>query len=160
MDKKSRECFIWLFVNENKGKMICHYFYCFCFVYLCSFLSVFRIWSLCLQDEEVLSECRVRFLSFMGVGKDVHTFAFIMAEGPREFTCHMFWCEPNAASLSEAVQAACMVSDVTAGIVLVHYSNITWVLNLKKKKKKSLKPVVGDVVTSRQLQDIQMLTCI
>uniref|UniRef100_A0A3B4ZRY3 Amyloid beta precursor protein binding family B member 1 n=1 Tax=Stegastes partitus TaxID=144197 RepID=A0A3B4ZRY3_9TELE len=60
------------------------------------------------QDEEVLSECRVRFLSFMGVGKDVHTFAFIMAEGPREFTCHMFWCEPNAASLSEAVQAACM----------------------------------------------------
>uniref|UniRef100_A0A669EDG8 Amyloid beta protein binding family B member 1 n=1 Tax=Oreochromis niloticus TaxID=8128 RepID=A0A669EDG8_ORENI len=61
------------------------------------------------QDEEVLSECRVRFLSFMGVGKDVHTFAFIMAEGPHEFTCHMFWCEPNAASLSEAVQAACML---------------------------------------------------
>lgn len=63
-----------------------------------------------LQNEEVLSECRVRFLSFMGVGKDVHTFAFIMAEGPRDFTCHKFWCEPNAASLSEAVQAACMVS--------------------------------------------------
>lgn len=64
-----------------------------------------------LQDEEVLSECRVRFLSFMGVGKDVHSFAFIMAEGPRDFTCHKFWCEPNAASLSEAVQAACMVSE-------------------------------------------------
>lgn len=62
------------------------------------------------QSEEVLSECRVRFLSFMGVGKDVHTFAFIMAEGPQDYTCHMFWCEPNAASLSEAVQAACMVS--------------------------------------------------
>lgn len=58
----------------------------------------------------MLSECRVRFLSFMGVGKDVHTFAFIMAESPRDFSCHMFWCEPNAASLSEAVQAACMVS--------------------------------------------------
>lgn len=61
------------------------------------------------QNEEVLSECRVRFLSFMGVGKDVHTFAFIMAEGPDDFSCHMFWCEPNAASLSEAVQAACML---------------------------------------------------
>lgn len=46
----------------------------------------------------------------MGVGKDVHTFAFIMAEGPQDFICHMFWCDPNAASLSEAVQAACMVS--------------------------------------------------
>ncbi|KAK7882287.1 hypothetical protein WMY93_028461 [Mugilogobius chulae] len=61
------------------------------------------------QSEDVLAECRVRFLSFMGVGKDVHTFAFIMAEGPSDFTCHMFWCEPNAASLSEAVQAACML---------------------------------------------------
>ncbi|XP_051933659.1 amyloid beta precursor protein binding family B member 1 [Hippocampus zosterae] len=61
------------------------------------------------QTEEVLSECRVRFLSFMGVGKDVRTFAFIMADGPRDFTCHKFWCEPNAASLSEAVQAACML---------------------------------------------------
>ena len=45
----------------------------------------------------------------MGVGKDVHTFAFIMAEAPGDFVCHMFWCHPNAASLSEAVQAACMV---------------------------------------------------
>uniref|UniRef100_A0A8C9XVG5 Amyloid beta protein binding family B member 1 n=1 Tax=Sander lucioperca TaxID=283035 RepID=A0A8C9XVG5_SANLU len=61
------------------------------------------------QSEEVLSECRVRFLSFMGVGRDVHAFAFIMAEGPGDYTCHMFWCEPNAASLSEAVQAACML---------------------------------------------------
>nr|XP_033803738.1 amyloid-beta A4 precursor protein-binding family B member 1 [Geotrypetes seraphini] len=61
------------------------------------------------QTEEVLSECRVRFLSFMGVGRDVHTFAFIMANGPDNFCCHMFWCEPNAATLSEAVQAACML---------------------------------------------------
>ncbi|XP_036392562.1 amyloid-beta A4 precursor protein-binding family B member 1-like isoform X2 [Megalops cyprinoides] len=64
---------------------------------------------LAIETEEVLSECRVRFLSFMGVGKDVHTFAFIMAEGPGNFLCHMFWCDPNAASLSEAVQAACML---------------------------------------------------
>ncbi|XP_033968987.1 amyloid-beta A4 precursor protein-binding family B member 1 isoform X1 [Trematomus bernacchii] len=61
------------------------------------------------QTEDVLSECRVRFLSFMGVGKDVHSFAFIMAEGPGDYTIHMFWCEPNAASLSESVQAACML---------------------------------------------------
>lgn len=76
----------------------------------------------------------------MGVGKDVHTFAFIMAEGPREFTCHMFWCEPNAASLSEAVQAACMVSAV---IVLVHlgpahYSHTIQVPNNKKMLQKHL----------------------
>ncbi|KAJ8385172.1 hypothetical protein AAFF_G00192230 [Aldrovandia affinis] len=61
------------------------------------------------EDEEVLVECRVRFLSFMGVGRDVHTFAFIMDSGSQHFECHIFWCEPNAGSVSEAVQAACML---------------------------------------------------
>lgn len=62
------------------------------------------------NEEEILVECRVRFLSFMGVGKDIHTFAFIMDTGNQRFECHVFWCEPNAANVSEAVQAACMVS--------------------------------------------------
>ncbi|XP_042316192.1 amyloid-beta A4 precursor protein-binding family B member 1 isoform X2 [Sceloporus undulatus] len=61
------------------------------------------------QTEAVLCECRVRFLSFMGIGKDVRSFAFIMAAAPGNFRCHMVWCEPNAAGLSEAVQAACML---------------------------------------------------
>nr|XP_020457850.1 amyloid beta A4 precursor protein-binding family B member 2 isoform X2 [Monopterus albus] len=61
------------------------------------------------EEEEVLVECRVRFLSFMGVGRDVHTFAFIMDAGGHRFDCHVFWCEPNAGNVSEAVQAACML---------------------------------------------------
>lgn len=56
-------------------------------------------------------ECRVRFLSFMGVGRDVHSFAFIMDTGNQHFQCHVFWCEPNAACVSEAVQSACVVSE-------------------------------------------------
>uniref|UniRef100_A0A672S862 Amyloid beta A4 precursor protein-binding family B member 2-like n=1 Tax=Sinocyclocheilus grahami TaxID=75366 RepID=A0A672S862_SINGR len=61
------------------------------------------------EEEEVLVECRVRFLSFMGVGKDVHSFAFVMDSGSQHFECHVFWCDPNAGSVSEAVQAACML---------------------------------------------------
>ncbi|XP_043969710.1 amyloid-beta A4 precursor protein-binding family B member 2 isoform X4 [Gambusia affinis] len=61
------------------------------------------------DEKEVLVECRVRFLSFMGVGRDVHSFAFIMDAGGHRFDCHVFWCEPNAGSVSEAVQAACML---------------------------------------------------
>lgn len=61
------------------------------------------------EEKEVLVECRVRFLSFMGVGQDIHTFAFIMDAGGHRFDCHVFWCEPNAGSVSEAVQAACML---------------------------------------------------
>ncbi|KAM9849914.1 amyloid beta precursor protein binding family B member 2 [Aulostomus maculatus] len=61
------------------------------------------------EEEDVLVECRVRFLSFMGVGRDVHTFAFIMDTGNQHFQCHVFWCDPNAGSVSEAVQAACVL---------------------------------------------------
>ncbi|XP_045069846.1 amyloid-beta A4 precursor protein-binding family B member 2-like isoform X2 [Coregonus clupeaformis] len=61
------------------------------------------------EEEEVLFECRVRFLSFMGVGRDIHCFAFIMDGGGQRYECHVFWCEPNAGQLSEAVQAACML---------------------------------------------------
>eukprot|EP00063_Salmo_salar_P066285 XP_014041120.1 PREDICTED: amyloid beta A4 precursor protein-binding family B member 2-like [Salmo salar] len=62
------------------------------------------------EEEEVLVECRVRFLSFMGVGRDAHCFAFIMdGGGRRRYECHVLWCEPDAGRLSEAVQAACMV---------------------------------------------------
>ncbi|XP_034037036.1 amyloid-beta A4 precursor protein-binding family B member 2 isoform X2 [Thalassophryne amazonica] len=61
------------------------------------------------EEEEALVECRVRFLSFMGVGRDVHTFAFIMDTGNQHFQCHVFWCDPNAGSVSEAVQAACVL---------------------------------------------------
>ncbi|XP_072319883.1 amyloid beta precursor protein binding family B member 2 isoform X1 [Eucyclogobius newberryi] len=61
------------------------------------------------EEKEVLMECRVRFLSFMGVGRDIHTFAFIMDAGGHRFDCHIFWCDPNAGNVSEAVQAACML---------------------------------------------------
>ncbi|XP_029627039.1 amyloid-beta A4 precursor protein-binding family B member 2 isoform X2 [Salmo trutta] len=61
------------------------------------------------EEEEILVECRVRFLSFMGVGRDIHTFAFVMDSGNQHFQCHVFWCDPNAGSVSEAVQAACVL---------------------------------------------------
>ncbi|TNN70528.1 Amyloid beta A4 precursor protein-binding family B member 2 [Liparis tanakae] len=61
------------------------------------------------EEEEVLVECRVRFLSFMGVGRDVHSFAFVMDTGSQHFQCHAFWCDPNAGHVSEAVQAACVL---------------------------------------------------
>lgn len=69
------------------------------------------------EEEEALVECRVRFLSFMGVGRDVHTFAFIMDTGNQHFQCHVFWCDPNAGSVSESVQAACVVSSY----LIVHF---------------------------------------
>lgn len=63
------------------------------------------------EDEEAahIWECQVRYVTFLGVGRDAHTFALIVDTG-RRFQCAAFWCEPDAGTISEAVQAACMVS--------------------------------------------------
>ncbi|XP_063058333.1 amyloid-beta A4 precursor protein-binding family B member 3 [Engraulis encrasicolus] len=61
------------------------------------------------DGEEPFWECQVRFLTFLGVGHDTHTFAVIVDSGTQRFECHVFWCEPDAGFISEAVQAACMV---------------------------------------------------
>ncbi|XP_064181551.1 amyloid-beta A4 precursor protein-binding family B member 3-like [Anguilla rostrata] len=62
------------------------------------------------QDgEDPFWEFQVRYLTFLGVGHDTHTFAVIVDSGKQQFECHAFWCEPDAGNVSEAVQAACMV---------------------------------------------------
>ncbi|KAJ8337579.1 hypothetical protein SKAU_G00365450 [Synaphobranchus kaupii] len=61
------------------------------------------------DGEDPFWECQVRYLTFLGVGHDTHTFAVIVDSGKQQFECHAFWCEPDAGSVSEAVQAACMV---------------------------------------------------
>ncbi|RMB96005.1 hypothetical protein DUI87_27539 [Hirundo rustica rustica] len=45
----------------------------------------------------------------VGGGTRRPSLRFIMASAPGTFRCHMVWCEPNAAGLSEALQAACML---------------------------------------------------
>ncbi|KAJ0061515.1 hypothetical protein NL108_005497, partial [Boleophthalmus pectinirostris] len=90
--------------------------------------SALALW----RGEELLWDLPVRFLTFLGVGQDSHTFAvivdkfsgrasdsFIMDRGTGRasdsfcssgrFQCHVFYCDPHAGDVSEAVQAACMV---------------------------------------------------
>ncbi|XP_046899023.1 amyloid-beta A4 precursor protein-binding family B member 3 [Hypomesus transpacificus] len=61
------------------------------------------------DKDESFWESEVRYLTFLGVGHDTHTFAVIVDAGTQGFECHVFWCEPDAGIISEAVQAACMV---------------------------------------------------
>ncbi|KAM5171159.1 amyloid-beta A4 precursor protein-binding family B member 3 [Mantella aurantiaca] len=60
-------------------------------------------------EAEPVWQCSVRYVTFMGIGKDPHTFAMIVDIGKQCFQCAVFWCEPDAGHVSEAVQAACMV---------------------------------------------------
>ncbi|KAK7879319.1 hypothetical protein WMY93_033897, partial [Mugilogobius chulae] len=66
--------------------------------------SALSLW----RGEDLLWELPVRFLTFLGVGQDSHTFAVIVDRGTQRFQCHVFYCDPHAGDVSEAVQAACM----------------------------------------------------
>ncbi|XP_036823084.1 amyloid-beta A4 precursor protein-binding family B member 3 isoform X1 [Oncorhynchus mykiss] len=70
--------------------------------------SVLSLWK-GEDGDDPFWECQVRLLTFLGVGHDTHTFAVIVDGGTQRFECHVFWCEPDAGIISEAVQAACMV---------------------------------------------------
>ncbi|CAH3148912.1 unnamed protein product [Porites lobata] len=57
--------------------------------------------------QELISEDRVRFMSFFGVGKDERLCGYIVSTAPEVFVCHVFHCSPNAASLTKALAEAC-----------------------------------------------------
>lgn len=60
-----------------------------------------------LPNDELLAECRVRYLSFLGIGKIVKYCAFIMHTSEDKFIAHAFYCEPSSGALCKTIEAAC-----------------------------------------------------
>uniref|UniRef100_A0A224YUG2 Beta amyloid binding protein n=1 Tax=Rhipicephalus zambeziensis TaxID=60191 RepID=A0A224YUG2_9ACAR len=56
---------------------------------------------------QVLAECRVRFLSFLGIGKEVTNCGFIVHTAQDQFEAHVLHCEPSAGALCKTIEAAC-----------------------------------------------------
>lgn len=63
------------------------------------------------DDGKQIAECRVRFLSFLGIGRDVKHCAFIMHTAQDQFIAHVFFCEPSTGALCKTIEAACKVSE-------------------------------------------------
>lgn len=59
------------------------------------------------NDDKLITECRVRYLSFLGIGKNVKQCAFIMHTAQDIFMAHVFHCEPSSGALCKTVEAAC-----------------------------------------------------
>ncbi|OQV24353.1 Protein Fe65-like protein [Hypsibius exemplaris] len=61
------------------------------------------------EDEpEVMAECRVRYLTFLGIGRDdVRSCGFIVHTPEDTFLAHIFACTPSAGPLCKAIEAAC-----------------------------------------------------
>ena len=61
------------------------------------------------QTEEQVVECRVRFLSFLGIGKDVQQCGIIVHTSQDVFIAHGFSCSTSAGPLCKTIEAACKV---------------------------------------------------
>lgn len=62
------------------------------------------------ETGRLIAECRVRYLSFLGIGKNVKNCAFIMHTAQDKFVCYVFLCEPSSGALCKTIEAACKVS--------------------------------------------------
>ncbi|XP_066589988.1 protein Fe65 homolog isoform X2 [Prorops nasuta] len=60
-----------------------------------------------LNDDKLITECRVRYLSFLGIGRNVKQCAFIMHTAQDLFIAHVFNCEPSSGALCKTIEAAC-----------------------------------------------------
>jgi hypothetical protein len=63
----------------------------------------------CESFSEDLFECRIRYLSFMGIANDVRMCGFIMHSADSTFKCHAFLCENTSGPLCKTIEAACKV---------------------------------------------------
>ncbi|XP_011306430.1 amyloid beta A4 precursor protein-binding family B member 2 isoform X3 [Fopius arisanus] len=59
------------------------------------------------NDDKLITECRVRYLSFLGIGRNVKQCAFIMHTAQDLFIAHIFNCEPSSGALCKTIEAAC-----------------------------------------------------
>ncbi|XP_055592063.1 protein Fe65 homolog isoform X2 [Uranotaenia lowii] len=58
-------------------------------------------------ENRLLCECRVRYLCFLGIGKNIKNCAFIMHTAQDRFVAHVFHCEPSSGALCKTIEAAC-----------------------------------------------------
>ncbi|CAH1777420.1 unnamed protein product [Owenia fusiformis] len=62
----------------------------------------------CENEDNILAECRVRFLSFMGIAmSNVKLGGFIMHSAEDQYVAHVFHCDPSAGALCKTIEAAC-----------------------------------------------------
>jgi len=57
------------------------------------------------QDE--LFDCRIRYLSFLGVGRDPNYCGMIIHCADNSFKCHVFYCQSSCVEFCKNVEAAC-----------------------------------------------------
>lgn len=106
------------------------------------------------DNGRIIAECRVRYLSFLGIGKNFKKCAFIVHTARNKFVAHVFHCEPSSGAFCKTVEAACklryqkcldahpennslMESNITNKGIKATIKDIIQSLSLKKEKCES-----------------------
>lgn len=89
---------------------------------LIKLLFWYRYFRLMQAEGRLIAECRVRYLSFLGIGQNVKNCAFIMHTADDKFVCHTFTCEPSSGALCKTIEAACKVSTHFKNCVKFHHT--------------------------------------
>lgn len=62
------------------------------------------------ENSDLILECRIRYLCFIGISNDVRLCGFIMHNVDNTFKCHAFLCDGTAGILCKTIEAACKVT--------------------------------------------------
>ncbi|XP_050436608.1 protein Fe65 homolog [Adelges cooleyi] len=109
------------------------------------------------DDGDQIVECRVRYLSFLGIGQNIKQCAFIMHTTQDLFIAHVFECDPSAGTLCKTIEAACKLryqkcldahpQGLNPSVTLSHNING----GSKKGISSTLKSLVG-TITGRKMK--------
>nr|CAH0105759.1 unnamed protein product [Daphnia galeata] len=61
------------------------------------------------DDEKIIVESRVRFLSFLGIGRQVENCGFIVHTANDVYIAHVLCCYPSSGAICKTIEAACKV---------------------------------------------------
>jgi len=59
------------------------------------------------DEDKVIVESRVRFLSFLGIGRQVENCAFIVHTANDVYIAHILCCYPSSGAICKTIEAAC-----------------------------------------------------
>ena len=73
------------------------------------------------DEEKIIVESRVRFLSFLGIGRQVEHCGFIVHTANDVYIAHVLYCHPSSGAICKTIEAACKVT-WTLSVVPVYRS--------------------------------------
>lgn len=62
------------------------------------------------DEEKIIVESRVRFLSFLGIGRQVEHCGFIVHTANDVYIAHVLYCHPSSGAICKTIEAACKVT--------------------------------------------------